>query len=176
MWKDPIVEEIRAHREAHAAEFDYELSAICRDLRRQQAASSRRVVRLPARRAQPVDSVARKGDPGVDGNESSEQPDSAADLASEIRRVIATELRLSEELLDGDVTFEDLGLDSLTSVEVLLAIEKQLKCTLDAAQLVETHSPDTPLSVFISSIADTVAPARALADEALIEASNRAAS
>ncbi len=90
--------------------------------------------------------------------------------------MIATELRLSEELLDGDVTFEDLGLDSLTSVEVLLAIEKQLKCTLDAAQLVETHSPDTPLSVFISSIADTVAPARALADEALIEASNRAAS
>ena len=33
MWKDPIVEEIRQHREAHAAKFNHHLAAICRDLR-----------------------------------------------------------------------------------------------------------------------------------------------
>jgi hypothetical protein len=55
MWKDPIVEEIRAHREAHAAKFDYDLAAICRDLRQQQAGSNRKIVSLPAKRVQPVD-------------------------------------------------------------------------------------------------------------------------
>lgn len=35
MWKDPIVEEVRAHRQAHAEKFDYDLAAICRDLRQQ---------------------------------------------------------------------------------------------------------------------------------------------
>ena len=54
MWKDPIVEEIRAHRETHAAKFDYDLAAICRDLREQQAASGRKVVTLPAKRVPPV--------------------------------------------------------------------------------------------------------------------------
>lgn len=51
MWKDPIVEEVRRHREAHAAKFDYDLAAICQDLRKQQQESNRKVVRLPARRA-----------------------------------------------------------------------------------------------------------------------------
>lgn len=53
MWKDPIVEEIRSHREAHAAKFEYDLAAICKDLRRQQAESDRKVVSFPAKRIQP---------------------------------------------------------------------------------------------------------------------------
>lgn len=56
MWNDPIVEEVRGHREAHAAEFDYDIAAICRDLRQQQANSNRKIVTLPARRVQPADS------------------------------------------------------------------------------------------------------------------------
>lgn len=52
MWKDPIVEEVRGHREAHAAKFNYDLAAICRDLRRQQANSDRKIVSLPAKRVQ----------------------------------------------------------------------------------------------------------------------------
>lgn len=54
MRPDPIVEEVRKHREAHAARFDFDLAAICRDLRKQQAASGRPVVRLPAKRVPPV--------------------------------------------------------------------------------------------------------------------------
>ena len=59
MWKDPIVEEVRAHREAHAEKFDYDLAAICRDLRQQQAESGRKVVSLRARRVQPAKSGAQ---------------------------------------------------------------------------------------------------------------------
>ena len=51
MWKDPIVEEVRAHREKHAEKFDYDLGAICRDLRQQQDSSGREVVTLKARKA-----------------------------------------------------------------------------------------------------------------------------
>ena len=50
MWKDPIVEEIRQHREAHAAKFNHDLDAICRDLRQQQEASGRKTVSFPAKR------------------------------------------------------------------------------------------------------------------------------
>ena len=50
MWKDPIVEEIRRIREEYAAEFNYDLAAICRDLRKRQAEGGRVVVsRLPRR-------------------------------------------------------------------------------------------------------------------------------
>ena len=45
MWEDPIVEEVRKAREEHAAKFDYDLAAICRDLREKQAESGRRVIR-----------------------------------------------------------------------------------------------------------------------------------
>ncbi len=54
MWEDPIVEEVRKVREEHAARFDYDLAAICQDLREQQERSGRKVVRLQPRRPQPV--------------------------------------------------------------------------------------------------------------------------
>jgi hypothetical protein len=41
---DPIVEEVRAIREAYAAKFGFDLDAICRDLREKQARSGREVV------------------------------------------------------------------------------------------------------------------------------------
>jgi hypothetical protein len=47
---DPIVAEVRAHRQAHTEECGGDLEAICADLRRKQAASGQRVVRLPPRR------------------------------------------------------------------------------------------------------------------------------
>jgi hypothetical protein len=34
MWKDPVVEEIRGYREEYAARFNFDLKAICRDLRK----------------------------------------------------------------------------------------------------------------------------------------------
>ncbi len=53
MQRDPIVEEVRRIREAHAAKFDYDLAAICRDLRRQQQEPGRKVVSLSTQRIQP---------------------------------------------------------------------------------------------------------------------------
>ncbi|MXY66747.1 MAG: hypothetical protein F4206_08800 [Gammaproteobacteria bacterium] len=46
---DPIISEVRAVRDAHAARFDYDLAAIFRNIRAMQDASGREYVRFPAR-------------------------------------------------------------------------------------------------------------------------------
>ena len=46
---DPIIFEVRAVRDAHAARFDYDLAAIFRNIRAMQDKSGREYVRLPAR-------------------------------------------------------------------------------------------------------------------------------
>lgn len=46
---DPIISEVRAVRDAHAARFNYDVTAIFRDIRRMQNKSGRKYVRLPAR-------------------------------------------------------------------------------------------------------------------------------
>jgi hypothetical protein len=50
MWEDPIVREVRAVREAHAAQFDYDLQAIYVALKQEEARSTRTYVTLPPRR------------------------------------------------------------------------------------------------------------------------------
>lgn len=50
MWHDPIVEEVRKVREAHAAEFNYDLEAIVADLKEKERKSGRTYVRLAPRR------------------------------------------------------------------------------------------------------------------------------
>ena len=45
-WKDPIVEEIRTARQAYAKRFDYDVRAICRDLRQRQKKGEHEVVSL----------------------------------------------------------------------------------------------------------------------------------
>ena len=47
---DPIVEEVRRIRDAHAARFNYDLDAICEDIRKQEQLSGRVFVRLPPRK------------------------------------------------------------------------------------------------------------------------------
>ena len=44
MFRDPIVEEIRKHRQESAAKFQYDIDAICEDIRRKQQQSGRKVV------------------------------------------------------------------------------------------------------------------------------------
>ena len=46
---DPIISEVRAARDAHAARFDYDVAAIFRDIRAMQEESGRDYVRFPAR-------------------------------------------------------------------------------------------------------------------------------
>ena len=47
---DPIIAELRAVRDEHAARFNYDVKAIFRDLHARQAASGRKYVRYPAKR------------------------------------------------------------------------------------------------------------------------------
>lgn len=48
--KNPIVEEIRQARDAHAKQFNYGLDAICDDLRRHENDSGVPTVTLPPKR------------------------------------------------------------------------------------------------------------------------------
>jgi hypothetical protein len=52
MWEDPIVDEVRKVREAHAAKFNYDLWAIYRDLKEQERKSGRAFVSYSPRRVQ----------------------------------------------------------------------------------------------------------------------------
>ena len=49
---DEIVDEIRRHREAHAASLDHDVKRITEDLQRQQREAGNRVVTRPPRRPQ----------------------------------------------------------------------------------------------------------------------------
>jgi len=46
---DPIVDEVRAAREKHAAKFEYDLKEIFRDIKARQEASGRKYVQFPSR-------------------------------------------------------------------------------------------------------------------------------
>ena len=47
---DPIIAELRAARDEHAARFNHDVKAIFRDLQARQRASGRKYVRYPVRR------------------------------------------------------------------------------------------------------------------------------
>ena len=58
MWKDFIVEEIRKNRDEYAKQFNYDLHAICQDIRKKQGQSGRRVVSLSPRLIKRISSAA----------------------------------------------------------------------------------------------------------------------
>lgn len=51
---DPIVEEVRKARGQYAAQFDYDVRAMCEDLRRRSARRGARTVNLPPRPVEPA--------------------------------------------------------------------------------------------------------------------------
>jgi len=51
---DPIVAEVRAVREKHAAEFNGDLNEIFRDIQARQQESGRKYVKYPPRQAKPL--------------------------------------------------------------------------------------------------------------------------
>ena len=53
MWKDEVLEEIHTIREDHAKSFNYDLQAMCDDLRRKQAASGRQIISSPLKQTSP---------------------------------------------------------------------------------------------------------------------------
>jgi len=50
---DPIVDEVRRIRDAHAAKFNYDLDAIFRDIKEQEKMSGLKFVSYPPRRIEP---------------------------------------------------------------------------------------------------------------------------
>ena len=50
MWKDEIVEEVRKHREAYAAKFNYDLQAMFEDLKKAERKSKRKKVSFKPKR------------------------------------------------------------------------------------------------------------------------------
>ncbi len=55
MFKDPIVEEVRAARLRHAARFDYDLRKIAEDLRSKEQQSGRKIVAFSPKPVRPCD-------------------------------------------------------------------------------------------------------------------------
>ena len=56
--KDPIVEEVRKARAAHAKQFDYDLKAIVRDLKKHEQQEGRKVVSFSPKRLEPTKGMA----------------------------------------------------------------------------------------------------------------------
>ena len=54
MWQDPIVTEVRQARDAHAAQFGYDLPAIYRALKAQEEQSQRKKVSFAPKRTPPI--------------------------------------------------------------------------------------------------------------------------
>jgi hypothetical protein len=50
MFKDPVVEEVRATRQRHSARFNHDLNAIVADIRERQQHMDRPIVSLPQKR------------------------------------------------------------------------------------------------------------------------------
>ena len=54
MPNDPIVDEIRAIRDAYAKQYDYDLDAIFEDIKKKEVESGRRFVSFPPKRIEPT--------------------------------------------------------------------------------------------------------------------------
>jgi hypothetical protein len=58
---DPIIDEIRKVREAHASQFNYDLDAIFRDIKEREKQSRRKFVAFPPRKAEPNEALQPTG-------------------------------------------------------------------------------------------------------------------
>jgi len=54
MAKDPIVEEVRAIRDAYAKQFDYDIDAIYCDIKENEAETGRKLTSRPAKSIEPI--------------------------------------------------------------------------------------------------------------------------
>ena len=59
MWKDPVVEEVRAIRDSYARQFNYNLDAIYQDLKAQQQKYNLKCILLPPRRVKSANNVSK---------------------------------------------------------------------------------------------------------------------
>ena len=52
--EDPIIEEVRRHRQARAAKFNYDIDAIAEDAHKRERAGGHKVIRPPKRKVGPA--------------------------------------------------------------------------------------------------------------------------
>lgn len=57
MWKDEVLEELHSIREEHAKAFNYDLQAICDDLRQKQNSSDREIISQPLKRPKQINKI-----------------------------------------------------------------------------------------------------------------------
>ena len=57
MWKDEVVEEVRKARDEFAAKFNYDMDAIYREIKKQEAESDREFVSFPPKRVKATDNL-----------------------------------------------------------------------------------------------------------------------
>ena len=60
MWQDPIVSEVRQVREAHAAQFNFDLQAIYRALKEQEEQSQRQKVCFAPKHIPPLETKVKQ--------------------------------------------------------------------------------------------------------------------
>ena len=65
MWEDPVVDAVRKVRDAHAAQFDYDLQAIYRALKEEETRSGHKFVRLPPKRTETDQSPHPRSEPSA---------------------------------------------------------------------------------------------------------------
>ena len=58
--KDPIVAEVREARDAYAKKFNYNIKAMCRDIKERQALNCDRIISLPPKRIKPEPSSTKR--------------------------------------------------------------------------------------------------------------------
>lgn len=92
MWKDPIVEEVRRVRDAHAKKFDYDIWAIYEDIKRFVQESGLETVSLPPKPA--------RSTPAPDMEES-EEPENHTRTVYEVSTT-----KLTHAFREGDSTIE----------------------------------------------------------------------
>ena len=71
-----------------------------------------------------------------------EVPDSA--LYAQIREIIAHEIQIAPDQIPEDATIESLGLDSLTMVEVVIALERRFSRSIDTSDFADELQETTP--------------------------------
>jgi hypothetical protein len=78
---DPIVDEVRRVRDAHASRFNYDLDAIFRDIKEQEKKSGRKFVSFTPSKVKPNQALQPNGPASaVSGNIPSQQAGPAAEL------------------------------------------------------------------------------------------------
>jgi acyl carrier protein len=81
------------------------------------------------------------------------------DRRAEIKEIIASELKVSPNLLDESMTLESLGLDSLQASEVMIAIEEKFDCQVDVSQVSSLFSRDTRLRELLDTLLSAIGEA-----------------